>query len=250
MLPARACIALGSWCPLFGVALLYKRITRTPSGSSPALSKAAYSAAQRAPRQRSLILTREGQGVITPLIVLGLVGGSLNVLLPATAAQHGHITSAGYLFALFSVGGVIGGLTYGKIRWSKPLRLRYTAAGAVLAAATALLAPALGTPASLLAILLVGLPLTPMFVIGYLLVDERLSQRQTEANAWLGSGYDIGSATGAAVCGWLLTQMAPRPITLGLAVVAALAAVCALRLTPQTASEKTTAAVPSTAATE
>ncbi|MFD4503697.1 MFS transporter [Streptomyces sp. NPDC058457] len=188
--------------------------------------------------------------MITPLIVLGLVGGSLNVLLPATAAQHGHITSAGYLFALFSVGGIIGGLTYGKIRWSKPLRLRYTAAGAVLAAATALLAPALGTPASLLAKLLVGLPLTPMFVIGYLLVDERLSQRQTEANAWLGSGYDIGSATGAAVCGWLLTQMAPRPITLGLAVVAALAAVCALRLTPQTASEKTTAAVPSTAATE
>ncbi|MFJ8097466.1 hypothetical protein [Streptomyces griseofuscus] len=47
--------------------------------------------------------------MIAPLIVLGLVGGSLNVLLPATAARHGHITSAGYLFALFSVGGVIGG---------------------------------------------------------------------------------------------------------------------------------------------
>ncbi|MGW1290899.1 hypothetical protein ACWD4N_46985 [Streptomyces sp. NPDC002586] len=71
-----------------------------------------------------------------------------------------------------------------------------------------------------------------MFVIGYLLVDERLSHRQTEANAWLGSGYDLGSATGAAACGWLLTHTTPRPITLGLALVAALAAICALRLTP------------------
>ncbi|MEU9602394.1 MFS transporter [Streptomyces sp. NPDC048109] len=249
MFPARACIALGSWCPLLGVALLYKRIARAPSGSSPASSVTASPSPRRASTRRSLILTRDGQGVITPLIVLGLVGGSLNVVLPATAAQHGHITSAGYLFALFSVGGVIGGLTYGKIRWSQPLRLRYTAAGTVLAAATCLLAPALGTPAALLAILLVGLPLTPMFVIGYLLVDERLSHRQTEANAWLGSGYDIGSATGAAACGWLLTQTTPLPITLGLALVAALAAVCALRLTPQPVPEKTTA-VPSTVATE
>ncbi|MGW2883432.1 MFS transporter [Streptomyces sp. NPDC001233] len=239
VLPARACIALGSWCPLIGVALLYKRITRTTKASPSASSDTDTPSRRRARGRRSLILTREGQGVITPLIVLGLVGGSLNVLLPATAARHGHITSAGYLFALFSVGGVIGGLVYGKIRWSRPLRLRYMAAGAVLAAATALLAPALGTPAALLAILLVGLPLTPMFVIGYLLVDERLSHRQTEANAWLGSGYDLGSATGAAVCGWLLTHTTPQPITLGLALVAALAAICALRL-PRPIPEHTT----------
>lgn len=238
--PARACIALGSWCPLIGVALLYKRITRSPRALPSGLSDNA-SPARHGRGQRSLILTREGQGVITPLIVLGLVGGSLNVLLPATAARHGDITSAGYLFALFSVGGVIGGLVYGKIKWSVPLRLRYTAAGAVLAAATGVLAPTLGTPAALLAILLVGLPLTPLFVIGYLLVDERLTHRQTEANAWLGSGYDIGSATGAAACGWLLTHTTPRPITMGLAVVAVLAALCALRLPPRVVPEDTTA---------
>lgn len=102
VLPARACIALGSWCPLIGVALLYKRITRTTKASPSASSDTDTPSRRRARGRRSLILTREGQGVITPLIVLGLVGGSLNVLLPATAARHGHITSAGYLFALFS----------------------------------------------------------------------------------------------------------------------------------------------------
>jgi MFS family permease len=232
LLPAKTCVAIGGCFPLLGVALLYQRIAHTPGAPQAATSpRTATDSRKRTRNRRSLIWSTEGQGIITPLIVLGLVGGSLSVLLPATAAEHGHITSAGYLFALFSVGGVIGGLTYGKIRWSLPLRTLYVGAGAILAAATALLAPALGTPAALVAIVLVGIPLTPMFVIGYLLVDERLAHRQTEANVWLGAGYDIGSATGAVLCGWLLTHAAPRPITLGLALVAALAAVCALRLT-------------------
>ncbi|MFF4557697.1 MFS transporter [Streptomyces sp. NPDC001422] len=229
VLPAQACVALGGCCPLIGVALLYQRVTNTPQTAVPHVHSLGK---QRTGRRKSLIWTSEGQGVIAPLIVLGLVGGSLNVLLPATAALHGHITSAGYLFALFSVGGVIGGLVYGKIQWTRTLRSRYAIAGATLAAVTALLAPALGTPAALIAVLLLGLPLTPLFVIGYLLVDERLTHRQTEANSWLGSGYDIGSASGAILFGWLLTHTTPTLLTLVLALVATTAAAFALRLTP------------------
>ncbi|MGW7452798.1 MFS transporter [Streptomyces sp. NPDC054787] len=243
LLPARSCIAIGGWLPLLGVALL-----RLPAGPPSPKGKAA-SADQRttAGRRRSLIWSREGQGVIIPLIALGLVGGSLNVLLPATAAENGSITSAGYLFALFSAGGVIGGLAYGKIRWTPPLRLRYATAGLILAATTALLAPALGTPGAFLAIVLVGIPLTPLFVIGYLLVDERLSHRQTEANAWLGSGYNIGAAAGTTLCGWLLTHTAPASITVGLALLAGLGALLALTLAPQPVFE-VSADDPSTAA--
>ncbi|MFF2189892.1 MFS transporter [Streptomyces sp. NPDC058155] len=241
-LPARYCIAIGGWLPMLGVALLYRSATTT----STTTAAKAVSAAQRRPSRgnRSLIWSAEGQGIITPLIGLGLIGGALNVLLPATAAESGHITSAGYLFALFSAGGVIGGLAYGKIRWNLSLRTRYLAAGITLAGATALLAPAMGTLAALPAILLVGIPLTPLFVIGYLLVDERLSHRQTEANAWLGSSYNLGSAGGAALCGWLLTQAAPRSIALCLALFAALGALCALRLSPRPSAHRDTETAP------
>jgi hypothetical protein len=35
--------------------------------------------------------------------------------------------------------------------------------------------------------------MTPIFVIAFLLVDERMdSSRHAEANAWLGSGYNLG----------------------------------------------------------
>lgn len=45
------------------------------------------------------------------------------------------------------------------------------------------------SPLTILSVFFVGLPMTPIFVIAYILVDERIDpSRHAEANAWLGSG--------------------------------------------------------------
>ncbi|WP_405966664.1 hypothetical protein OG613_05990 [Streptomyces sp. NBC_00015] len=72
--------------------------------------------------------------------------------------------------------------------------------------------------------------MTPLFVIAYLLVDQLLSHRQTEANSWINSGYNFGSVGGAAGAGALLSHTSPAIITLGVAAVALLSVACAQRL--------------------
>jgi predicted MFS family arabinose efflux permease len=85
--------------------------------------------------------------------------------------------------------------------------------------------------------------MTPIFVVAYLLVDERVdSSRHAEANAWLGSGYKLGSASGAALGGQLLAFTGPRIVAVALAGVAALATVLAQRLPHKPADSETSPA--------
>jgi MFS family permease len=157
--------------------------------------------------------------------------GGLTVILPAASAGFGDVISSGYSFAAFSLGGVVGGLAYGRRKWAASLRLRYAAATTGLVIGTISLAALSASPLTILAAFCVGLPLTPIFVIAYLLVDERIdSSRHAEANAWLGSGYNLGSAAGAALGGQLLALTGPRLVAGTLGAVAALAALVAYRL--------------------
>ncbi|MEU6547928.1 MFS transporter [Streptomyces sp. NPDC046859] len=182
-------------------------------------------------RRRSLIRTRDGQGITVPVIVLGLCGGGLTVVIPAASTDFGNVISSGYSFAAFSLGGLVGGLAYGRRKWSASLRTRYTAATACLAAGALLLAALSHSPLTILAVFCVGLPMTPIFVIAYILVDERIDpSRHAEANAWLGSGYNLGSAAGSAVGGQLLALTGPGLVATALAGVALIATGIARRL--------------------
>ncbi|WP_079049410.1 MFS transporter [Streptomyces torulosus] len=149
--------------------------------------------------------------------------------------------TSGYSFAAFSLGGVVGGLAYGRKKWAASLRIRYAAATTGLVVGAFSLAALSASPLTILAAFCVGLPLTPIFVIAYLLVDERIdASRHAEANAWLGSGYNLASAAGAALGGQLLALTGPRLVAATLGGVAALAALAAYRLphhpTPDTES--------------
>lgn len=198
---------------------------------------ASSSAKSKTLEQRSIIRSRDGQGITIPVIALGLCGGGLTVIIPAASANFGNVISSGYSFAAFSLGGVVGGLAYGHKKWTATLRLRYSAATAGLVVGALLLAALSSSPLTIVAVFCVGLPMTPIFVIAYLLVDERIdSPRHPEANAWLGSGYNVGSATGSALGGQLLSFTGPRTVALALAGVAAVATVIAQRLPDQTSS--------------
>lgn len=118
VVPARACIMLGGVIPLLSLVLLH--LGRPDPASSPTTTADAHPATGRSQRTTSLIRTTAGLGIVAPIAALGLVGGSLGVLLPAAEADAGHISSAGYLLAGFSLGGVIGGYLYGKRTWTSP----------------------------------------------------------------------------------------------------------------------------------
>jgi MFS family permease len=196
----------------------------------------------RIQRERPLLFTPAGQGIFTPVTALGAVGGGFAVLLPAAAARSGDIASAGYFLAVFSLGGVIGGLAYGRINWGVTLRVKYLAATAVLVAGVTILIPAIATPWTAAAVLIAGLAVTPIFVTAYLLVSEQIhTGRHTEANAWIGSSYNLGSAAGSAAGGLVLAHSNLHISTVMFAIAAALGTAAALRLPEATASRATPA---------
>ncbi|MET7694570.1 MFS transporter [Streptomyces sp. NPDC005483] len=111
------------------------------------------------------------------------------------------------------------------------MRARYTQAAVALATSTLILAALAASPLMILAVFCAGLPLTPLFVLAYLPVDERIApSRHTEANAWLGSGHNLGSAAGAALGGQLIAATGPRVTAITLTAAAALATALSQRL--------------------
>ncbi|WP_167828735.1 MFS transporter [Streptomyces sp. MZ04] len=198
-------------------------------------------------RRRSLMRTRDGQGITVPVIALGLCGGGLNVIIPAATEDYANVISSGYAFAAFSLGGAVGGLLYGRRKWTASLRQRYAIATAALAVGALLLAALSSSPLTIAAVFFVGLPMTPIFVIAYLLVDERIdTTRHAEANAWLGSGYNLGSGAGSMLGGQLLALTGPRLVAITLAAIAGVATLIAHRLPNKSSSdtESDTAGVP------
>jgi peptidoglycan/LPS O-acetylase OafA/YrhL len=182
-------------------------------------------------RQRSLLWDRKAQGTAAPITALGIAGGGITVILPALAEHGGRISSAGFGFAAFSLGGVLGGLLYGRWKSQASLRTKYLAASVFLALALLTLYLPGGTPVTVAAVFITGLAVTPLFVIGYLLLDQHFSDnRHTEANALLGSGYNLGSAMGSTLGGLVLAASGVHLTLALLTAAAATGAAGALRL--------------------
>lgn len=198
--------------------------------------------------RRPLMLRPQGQGIVIPIITLGTVGGGLAILLPALAERAGSITAAGYAFAAYSLGGAVAGLIYGRLRWDASLRVKYTIVTACFAIGVALLIPAASIVLTMIAVFLAGGALTPIFIVAYLLVDERIEQnRLTEANSWLSSGYNIGSASGSALCGLLVSATTPAVVATIYTAVACLGILGSLRV-PRHQPDKAPSAALETAA--
>jgi MFS family permease len=192
-------------------------------------------------RLGSLLRRRAAQGIVIPIVALGIVGGSLGILLPAGAAHGGDIASAGYPFAVFSAGGLVGGLLYGRHKWKASLRTRYLFATLGLAAGTVVLIPLITTALAIPAVFLVGLAMTPMYILAFLIVNEHIEPaRHTEANSWIGAGYNMGSAAGSTVAGALIAHVSITGGTTVASIAAFLGAVSVLAIpvaTPHAATE-------------
>jgi predicted MFS family arabinose efflux permease len=143
----------------------------------------------------------------------------------AVVAAWGTVT-VGMLLALFPVGGVLGGLAYGRRDWRAPLAGRPRMLAAASAACYALPALAFLPAVAGGTFLLAGAGADILLIATYQLVDATVPDgRRAEAGAWVNTAYNLGVAMGTAAGGVLAGGVGPR---LSFAVMAALAGACAL----------------------
>ncbi len=145
------------------------------------------------------------RGLLVAVALTGMVIGTLEIGLPALAAQLGSPSSAGLLLAVWSFGSMCGGIIYGARSWGRSLSARHERLllGLVVLMAPLLLAHSLG--AALVLSALAGLGLAPMFSCQYMLVGA-LAPRGSiaEAFTWHVAALVAGIAAGSALSGALI----------------------------------------------
>ncbi len=145
-------------------------------------------------------------GVRTILLITvccGLAFGGIEVGIPAFAEEHGGRELAGIPLALFAAGSLVGGLVAGARATGGSRRL-LRVASALLTVGLALPVLAGSLPALSILIFAAGLPIAPVFMASYDLVDKVARPgTAAEAFAWIttaiGSGFAVGSSVGGAL---------------------------------------------------
>ena len=155
---------------------------------------------------RGFLGALESPGVRTIVLIAvccGLAFGGVEVGIPAFAEEHGGRELAGIPLALFAGGSLVGGLVAGaRATGSQRRLLRLATALLVVGLGLPLLAGSL--PALSILMFAAGLPIAPVFMAAYGLIDKvSRPGTATEAFAWIttaiGSGFALGSSVGGAL---------------------------------------------------
>ena len=172
-------------------------------------------------RPRAVRPSPRTAGFGAALVAVSACACALAVEEIAAVATWGAATT-GWLLALCSVGGVVGGLAYGRRVWRLPLGGRLTLLAAAGAASYALPLLLPRAPVAGVALLCAGAFGDTLLITSYLLVDERIAEgARGEAGAWVNTGYNLGSALGSGCAGVLLDAAGARTVLAAAAVVAA-----------------------------
>lgn len=146
-------------------------------------------------------------GFASLLIAAALYGvavGILTVTLIAFSSHHHARAAVGLLIAVWGLGSIIGGLSYGTTRWKSSPELRALALLALFAALLALLASAPNLWLLALLMLLLGLPLSPWLgtlneAVQRLVPTGRTAEAFTWTFAVITAGLGAGNALGGAL---------------------------------------------------
>jgi MFS family permease len=144
--------------------------------------------------------------LLVPIGLMGIALGATEVGIPSLALHAGSKGDSGLLLAAWSTGSMFGGLLYGSHSWRLPLPERYRRLLmlAVLCAIPLTLVHSIGL--GLLASLVAGVSIAPVFSCQYALVGRAVTEgAETEAFTWVSAaliaGIAVGSAVGGAVIG-------------------------------------------------
>ncbi len=149
-------------------------------------------------------------GFAALLLVPFGAGGALALEEVATVAVR-HAAVTGPLLALFSVGGVLGGLAYGRGGWPGSPERRLPVLGALGGGAFAVPLATSALSAVAAAFLLAGACEDTVVITCYLIVEAVIPPgRRTEAGAWVNTAYNLGSALGSGAAGVLVDDCGAR----------------------------------------
>jgi len=195
------------------------------------LARAMHAGRSPGPASGGAGVLRDGRMrlLLTVIVLLGGAVGVLEVGLPALATAHGAPAASGLLLALLSLGGILGALAYGRLRWAaRPARRLVV----LLFAVGVGFAP-LALPGDLfvaaVALFFAGIALNPALTTSSLVVDE-LEVAPAEAFGWLSTAIGAGAAAGGSLAGTLGEYAGPARSLLPASLFAVLGAVLSLFL--------------------
>ncbi|MCK6067658.1 MULTISPECIES: MFS transporter [Microbacterium] len=177
-----------------------------------------------------------GRVLLKAPVLLATVAGFLliaacSAVEVGVVATFGHSgAAAGLVLAVFSVGSLAGGLTFGHIPigpWAMARRLTIVAVGLALAVFALDVWWLGGT------LFLAGIGIAPALAVIFAITSASVRFSETaEAYGWIGTGQLIGAAAGSAVAGFLIDGVGPQGAYVaaaGFAAVGVLVAVACVR---------------------
>jgi predicted MFS family arabinose efflux permease len=197
VLPAPALLGLCALCFGLGFLALASVFRALPAPATAAAAPDGSAPAARVPLRSAAF--------VSALLAVLAVGASLALAEMAVVAAWGAAV-AGPLLALCSVGGVLGGLGYGRRAWRRPPHHRLTVLAATAAGCQALAALIFAPGGAAVGLLLGGAAADCVLITAYLLVEELVPEgARTEGGAWVNTAYNLGVSGGSAVAGLLLS---------------------------------------------
>jgi MFS family permease len=161
--------------------------------------------AGRSVRRESAIANPGLRIMLATTLTLGLGIGSVEVAIPAVAVHAGSHADAGILLGLWSIGSLVGGITYGARLWRAGMTVRYPALLVMVALTTVPLIFAGSLVPAFPLSLLAGVGFAPTLACQYALIGAVAARRTaTEAFAWTSTALVAGLAAGNAVSGPLV----------------------------------------------
>ncbi|MEV8266912.1 MFS transporter [Microbacterium sp. NPDC076911] len=182
----------------------------------------------RIPRSRR----RLGRVLLKPPVMLATVVGFL--LIGACAAVEAGVVAtfghdgieAGIVLALFAVGSLAGGLSFGHLPigpWAMARRFAIVTIGMTLAMFSLDVWWMSGT------LIIAGAGIAPAFAVLFAMTSVSVKFSETaEAYGWIGTGQLIGAAAGSAVAGFLIDGVGPEGAIAAAAGFAALGTIVAI----------------------
>jgi len=140
--------------------------------------------------------------LVVAFAFLGVVFGSVEVLVVAFTDERGRPGLAGVVLALYAVGSLVAGLVYGALRWRSSDARRFTAAMPLMAVLMAPLVLVDSVVGLALALVVAGVAISPTIISGNALVRALVApHRLTEGLTWVSTAMGVGISAGAAVAG-------------------------------------------------